>query len=150
MIKLRKVILASLLVAVVAGGLVFTASSAYADEAGATSFEGRFRKGLESVAEFLGVTTDEIQDARDGGKTMMQFAEEQGVSEEELKDFRRSSAIERWREKGLTEEEIAERLEVLKERQENCDGTPKMGSPFSESGRGSGHKGSGDGRLGTE
>lgn len=44
-------------------------------------------ENVAELAEFLGLTTEEIREAREDGQTMAEIAAEQGISEEALVDF---------------------------------------------------------------
>lgn len=46
----------------------------------------------EELADFLGVTVDELEQAREDGKTLKDLAEENGISEDELKEFMQENA----------------------------------------------------------
>ncbi|MFC1700182.1 hypothetical protein ACFLZ4_00885 [Patescibacteria group bacterium] len=75
---------------------------------------------------------EDIRTARDEGKTIIDLVEEQGRTQEEFQQYMQDRAIERMQERGLSEEEIAERLEMMAQRRaEGCTGTPKGPSEFS-------------------
>ena len=46
-----------------------------------------FAKNADELAKFLGVTVEDLQEAKEQGVTIKELAEENGVSEEELHDF---------------------------------------------------------------
>jgi len=48
---------------------------------------GKHGHGAEAVAEFLGMTTDELRAAHEDGQTLAEIAQAQGVSEDELVNF---------------------------------------------------------------
>lgn len=51
--------------------------------------------GAEALAEFLGMTTDELRAAHEDGQTLAEIAQGQGVSEEDLVDFLLSNLQDR-------------------------------------------------------
>jgi polyhydroxyalkanoate synthesis regulator phasin len=85
---------------------------------------GEFRGGrgahFEEIAEFLGVTSEEIRDALIDGSTLGEIAEANGSSAAELITFMVEQASERLDEAvaegRITEEEAAERLAEITER----------------------------------
>ena len=48
---------------------------------------GKHGHGAQAVAEFLGMTTEELRAAHEDGQTLAEIAQSQGVSEDELVDF---------------------------------------------------------------
>lgn len=95
---------------------------------------GGMRKGLEDKAEFLGMSVEELQNRMTNGETLMDIA---GDNFDGLKEFMLSRAQERWAERGLSQEEIDERMQWMQERHENCDGSHAgEGSPWKGQGRG--------------
>jgi len=81
-----------------------------------------YTQSLASKADVLGMTSDELQTALET-KTLLQIAEEKGVSADSLHESMQTAAQKRWADRGLSEEEIATRLQDMKDRQANCDGT---------------------------
>lgn len=82
---------------------------------------------LEHQAEFLGMTVEELEEALKE-KTFHELVEEAGKTEEEIDAWheemqkeRQDHMTEMWKEKGLTDEEIAERLEEMQERHEEME-----------------------------
>jgi hypothetical protein len=55
-------------------------------------------------------------------KTMLQVAEDNGVTAEQWQADLQTAAQERWQDRGLTQAEIDSRLQTMKDRQANCDG----------------------------
>ena len=127
---MKKVIIPALIAVVAISALSLTTSKAYADtETG--NFRG-FRRGFNAIAEFLDITTDELRTSRDEGKTTFNLIEEQGKTKEEFQEYMQNKAIERMTERGFSDEEISERLEMMAERRSGeCNGTPKGPSEFS-------------------
>jgi hypothetical protein len=80
-----------------------------------------YQQTIETKAELFGMTADELKTQLQE-KTMLQVAEENGVSMEKLRETVRANAQKRWEEKGLSDEEIKARQQSMEERQANCDG----------------------------
>ncbi len=132
-----------LLVGVIALSLAFLFTS-FNNNASADDYSGKglgngermggMRKGLETKAEYLGISLEELQERMAAGETLKDIA---GDKFEDLKEFMLSDAKLRWAEKGLSQEEIDERIEWMSERHENCTGDhTQMGSPWRGQGRG--------------
>ncbi|MGA9278728.1 hypothetical protein [Ilumatobacter sp.] len=81
---------------------------------GADRGDGRGCGNSEAIAETLGLTTDELGEARDGGSTIAEIATTQGVDVDEVVQAIVDGKAERLEEKvaagDLTEDEAAERL----------------------------------------
>lgn len=77
-------------------------------------------KGLETKAQIIGVSTDELREELQT-KTMIEVAEEKGVTLEEMQSQMRIKAMERWKEKGLSDEEIQQRIDFQEQKQANHD-----------------------------
>gem|GEM_PF-1628831 len=89
-----------------------------------------FGRGIETVAAKLGMTVDELR-SQLGSKTMLEIAEEKGISQEQFHQMMIESAIQRWKDAGFSDKEIAERQKMIEERQQNCNGEGLFrGSPF--------------------
>ena len=86
----------------------------------AGEFRGRHGAHLEEIAEFLGITSEEIREALQEGSTLGDIADANGSSAEELIGFMVDQASERLDEAvadgRITEEEAAERLAEITER----------------------------------
>lgn len=128
---MKKLIIPALAIVVSISALGLTASKAYADYT--PTGEGRgFRRGFNAIAEFLGMEIEDLQTARNEGRTVLDLVEEQGKTQEEFQQYMQDKAVERMQERGFSEEEIAERLEMMTQRRaEGCTGTPKGPSEFS-------------------
>ncbi len=98
---------------------------------GGREFENRgFGRGIEAIAEKFGMTAEELR-SQLGTKTILEIAEEKGYTEEQFHQMMLESAVQRWKDAGFTDEEIAERQNVLEERHQNCVGGGSFrGSPF--------------------
>ena len=100
---------------------------AYAYEGSHRQIGAVMRQGWQSKADIFGITVDELTKLRDSGMTMLDIAESKGITEDAFHQKMQEAAVARWNTRGFTDEEIQERLKVMNERQENCDGTPKAG-----------------------
>jgi hypothetical protein len=88
------------------------------------------RHGLSSKGDLLGLSAEELS-ARMEDQTFSEILEEEGISMEEFHAKRNAEISNRWRDRGLTEEEINARLEQLEARRGECDGENRFqGSPF--------------------
>lgn len=91
-----------------------------------------YGKGLDDIAEKLGMTSEELR-AQLGDKTMLEIAAEKGYSEEEFHQMMSDLSLQRWQERGISDEEIAQRQAAQEERRANCDGNGAFrGSPFNK------------------
>ena len=122
----HKVTLASLAAAGVLGTAAVAASPvAEAHVPGGGHARGeRFEQMLANKAEFLGLTVDELKEELQT-KTLRQIAEEQGITREDIIAHKRARLEEHWRNQGVSEEDIARRLERFDER--TADGLPERG-----------------------
>ena len=88
------------------------------------------RHGMQSKADLLGTTSDELAE-RMQTQTFSEILEQEGVSMEDFRAKRNAEIAQRWEERGLSEEEIAARMEQLEARRGECDGSNRaQGSPF--------------------
>lgn len=74
-------------------------------------------------AQVLGMTEDQLRTELQT-KTMLQIAEEKGITHEQLQEKMRASAQSRWTAAGLTQAQIEERTAQMEARQAAGDGTP--------------------------
>lgn len=77
--------------------------------------QGR-QSSLESRAELVGMSAEELEKALET-KTMSQIANEQGLSQGAFQAKMREAAQARWEARGLSTEEIAERVAEREQRQ---------------------------------
>lgn len=75
-----------------------------------------YQQMLQTKADLLGITKDELVKQLET-KTFEQIAEEKNISEDKIHTSMQEAAKKRWAEKGLSESEISDRLENMKERQ---------------------------------
>lgn len=71
---------------------------------------------MQTKAKTLGITEDELRTQLQT-KTMLQIAEEKGISEDQFHATMQTAAQERWKADGLTQAEIDARLKDMTERQ---------------------------------
>lgn len=77
---------------------------------------------LTSKAEVVNLTADQLREQLQT-KTMLQVAEDQGLTLEQYQAKVRAAAQNRWEDRGLSAEEIATRTADQAARQADCDGT---------------------------
>ncbi len=82
---------------------------------------------LESRAQVLGMTTDELQKALQT-KTMSQIAVEKGMTQDEFQTKMEAAAKARWEARGLSSEEIAKRVAEREARQAANEADHEFGS----------------------
>lgn len=70
---------------------------------------------LETKAQIFGMTAEQLQEQLQT-KTMSQIAVEKGLSEEQFQAKMTEAAKARWAERGLSDDEIANRLEEQEQR----------------------------------
>lgn len=108
------------------------------NSANAYAYNGRnntnMGMGFQDKATILGISTEELNNLRASGKTMLQIAEDKGISVDTFHQKVEDAAIARWRTRGFTEQEIQDRLAVMEDRQENCDGTQHSGGMMGSGG----------------
>ncbi len=80
---------------------------------------------IQTKATLFGMTQDELTEQLKT-KTMLQIAEEKGISADKFHDAMESAARARWAEKGLTQAEIDERVKKMEERQAGDHETNSM------------------------
>lgn len=74
------------------------------------------QQSMQTKAKTFGMTEAELRTQLET-KTMLQIAEEKGISEDQFQEKMQQAAQERWKANGLTQTEIDARLEKMKERQ---------------------------------
>jgi hypothetical protein len=74
------------------------------------------QQSMQTKADMFGITQDELKTQLQT-KTMLQIAEDKGISEDQFHAAMQTAAQARWAERGLTEAEINSRLENMQERQ---------------------------------
>lgn len=70
---------------------------------------------VERKAEILGMSAEELETALEGN-AFLEIVEEHGLTREEMHERMGEGARARWESRGLSEEEIAERLSAREER----------------------------------
>lgn len=86
--------------------------------------------GLEIKAQAMDMTTEQLKEKLQT-KTTSEIITEQGITTDQYQEKVRSASQERWKEMGLSEDEIKTRTQDQIERQAECDG---MGLNHSQSG----------------
>ncbi|MFC1622132.1 hypothetical protein ACFL13_01980 [Patescibacteria group bacterium] len=105
--------------ALVGSLFIYIKQGVYADEGygwKGSRFGGR---GLEMKAEFFGMSVEDLQAALKN-QTPLEIAEGQGKTKEDMFEFMKGKMVERMQDRGLSEEEIAERLARMEERHAQC------------------------------
>ncbi len=122
----KAIILSSGIATIALAGLVLVPGFASAQSANGNinGKDGRYgyKQTMTTKAEALGMTSDELGAALET-KTLLQIAEEKGVSIDYLHETMKTAAKARWAANGLSQEEIDARLASMEERRANCDGT---------------------------
>jgi hypothetical protein len=75
-----------------------------------------YQKMIQTKAELVGMTADELETQLQT-KTMLQVAEEKGITEDQLHASMQASAIKRWQDMGLTQSEIDSRVQNMGQHQ---------------------------------
>lgn len=104
---------------------------------------GGMGHGFADIAEFLGIDEDTLRSELDESN-MATVVANHGKTMDELKAFNLERAREHMTEMGLSDEEIAERIQMMEERFADWDGTEPLGKP-EWAGRGEPGEGMGDG-----
>lgn len=117
----KKIILGMGLATVAVAAIAFVPFTS-AQSANNYQMRGGNGKGIETKAQIIGISADELREQLQT-KTMTEIVEEKGMTIEEVQMQTRAAAMERWQEKGLSDEEIQERVEFQEEKQAECDGT---------------------------
>lgn len=116
---MKKILLPVLTLAAL--GIVST-STAFADTT-CPNFDGRqgrgMRNGLEVKANLFNMSIEEILEARQNGTTMLDLMEEKGITQEDMHNAMVENAKQRMADRGLSQEEIDERLQQMEERFQN-------------------------------
>jgi len=122
----KLVILSTGIVSLAAAGLIALPSVTQAQGGNSNGGGYGYQQSLETKAKVLGMTTDKLQEQLKT-KTMLQIAKDKGISEDQLHQKLQAAAQERWKTRGLSQEQINTRLKNMEERQASCDGTGNGG-----------------------
>ena len=130
--KLLLVTASGVVVAGVVGLGAMTASAQSNQEDGAGMRMGMhqgagYEASLESRAKVVGMDVEELRTALET-KTMSQIAIEQGIDEDTFRSSMLEAAKERWEARGLSADEIAERIAERNERHEANSADHEFGS----------------------
>jgi predicted RNA-binding protein len=72
---------------------------------------------LQEKADFIGITVEELREAMEN-RTLKELLEEKGITREDMWEHMKENMIEHMRERGLTDDEISERIEAKEARME--------------------------------
>lgn len=102
----------------IAGGIMLGSIGVSAETSDMGRKHGAGHRGAV-VAEVLDVTVEELKDVKDSDTTFEEFVVEQGFADMDafqtaVEDY----LTEKWTEEGVSEEEIAERIANMREKQE--------------------------------
>lgn len=92
-----------------------SAQSAIGSMSGGKNGSG-YEQMIQTKAKIVGVDAAELKTQLQT-KTMLQLAEENGVSKDQLQEAIKDAARQRWAEKGLSQSEVETRLKNMEERQ---------------------------------
>jgi hypothetical protein len=81
-----------------------------------------YEQAVTTKAQILKMTTDELK-TQLKTKTMDQIIESKGLTEDQFHEKMGAAAEARWKDRGLSTEEIAKRQAARSENQGDCDGT---------------------------
>lgn len=134
----KSLLIGSLSVMAVAGAFVLAPLAVNAQETATQnrvgygvrdgSGEGRQGNGngqatsLENRAKALDMTVEQLQEKLET-QTMLQIAQEKGISTEDFQAKMREASAARWQDRGVSAEQVQERAAAQAERQADCDGT---------------------------
>jgi hypothetical protein len=121
----KLLILSFSVVGIAAAGLFFAPSLVNAQGAGNGNGNGNgqgYQQSLTNKAQVLGMTTDELKKQLES-KTILQLAKDKGLTEDQFHQMMEVAAEARWKANGLSQSEIDSRKKAMEERQANCDGT---------------------------
>lgn len=119
--KMKKIVTYSIGIAsLVATGLVLAPNLVSAQSSN-TNTHGNgngagYQQMIQTKAKLLGISESELKTQLQT-KTMLQLAEEKGISEDQLHKSMETAARQRWADRGLTQSEIDARLKNMEERQ---------------------------------
>lgn len=74
-----------------------------------------FEEMLQRKAEFLGVTVEELKQAHED-RTVHELVDASGVTRQQMWEHMKEMMLEHWKELGLSDEEIQQRLEWKEQR----------------------------------
>jgi len=145
---MKKTHLIALAAAVIVGGGAVLAVPAFASTSnGSAGSAGHgYEQMIEAKADIFGMTVEELKTARE----TMDFEEialQQGVDIDEMHEQMEARAVARWKDRGMTEAEIAERLALRDEAHAAGQGPYTGGFGMSQGGNGgmnAGANGTGD------
>lgn len=116
---MKKLVMYSMGIAsIAAGGLAIVPSFAQAQTAASTMHGngGGYQQMIQTKATLLGMSETDLTEQLKT-KTMLQIAQEKGISEDQFHATMEQAARQRWSDRGLTQTEIDSRLQRMEERQ---------------------------------
>jgi len=122
----RKLILGAVISTVAVGMIALSPIAANAQPAQNNNREGGYAgtkgsgNGLEIKAQAINMTTEQLKEQLQT-KTMAEIISDKGITAEQYKEKVQKSSQERWKEMGLSDEEIQRRVQAQEKRQANCD-----------------------------
>ncbi len=135
---MKRILTYSLAVAGLAtAGLIAVPTFANAQGAGNGVHNGNgvgYQQQLQTKADLLQMTTDELKTQLQT-KTMLQIAEDKGISVEKFHESMEAAAKQRWADRGLSQAEIDSRLKNMEERQAGDHETNSANRGFMRHGR---------------
>lgn len=117
---MKKIIMYSVGIAgLAAAGLAITPSLVGAQSANNMGVNGNgsgYQQMIQEKATIIGLSETELKTQLQT-KTMLQIAEEKGISEDQFHESMEKVARQRWADRGLSQTEIDSRLKAMEERQ---------------------------------
>ncbi len=111
----------SVVLGLATAGLLIAPNFANAQSGNSNGNGYGYEQALESKAGILKMTTEQLRTQLET-KTMLQVAEDNGLTESQWQTQLQTAAQQRWQDRGLSQTEIDSRLQTMKDRQANCDG----------------------------
>ncbi len=111
----------SVILGLATAGLMVAPSFANAQSGNSNGNGYGYEQALESKAKILNMTAEQLRTQLET-KTMLQVAEDSGLTTAQWQTQLQTAATQRWQDRGLTQAEIDSRLQTMQDRQANCDG----------------------------
>lgn len=153
---LTGVVIASLLGGLLLVGVPAVKAFAVGNQSGRQSGQGcglkmgqNYGSMSTNVAEFLGISQEDLQAARQSGKSMVQIASEKGISEQQLVDYvigQRSAQIDQLVSNGRsTQDQADQRIQQMTEQVKESLNRTEVGPNPSSNNAGKGNRAGGEG-----
>lgn len=115
---MKKLVITALVLTGLVGYLAISPTQAFAfGRDGQGPNTERREERIQNLADFIGVSVDELKEAREN-HTMKELLEEKGITPEDMFKHNKEKMLERMQKRGLSDEQINERIEHMKERHE--------------------------------